>query len=319
MTPVFMFPGQSSRKPGMLAELLQQDRENASLLRRASEVLQSDLSAEPGIMSSEPYPSNRHVQLAVFLTNHVYMEMLGRRGVRARYSLGLSLGEYNHLVHIGALGFEEAVRLVSVRGALYDRGPAGCMAAIIGAELGAVEEAVGRVNGTGTVEVANDNAPRQQVIAGERAAVEAAATLLEDEQDARVVDLEGEIPMHCSYFRPVADWFYPTLESMPWKEPELPYLSNTTGRAISRASAARIVESLYRHVYSRVCLRASLQWLFDEVPAPLFIEVGYGSTMYNLISPRWLPAARARVDLIEDEKRPVLAGIEAIAKHLGVG
>jgi len=46
-------------------------------------------------------------------------------------SLGLSLGEYSHLVHIGALELDDALRLVDERGRCYDEAPPGTMATVL--------------------------------------------------------------------------------------------------------------------------------------------------------------------------------------------
>lgn len=55
----------------------------------------------------------------------MHLAALEAAGVTAAASLGLSLGEYAHLVHIGALDVAAAVRLVAARGALYEAGPPG--------------------------------------------------------------------------------------------------------------------------------------------------------------------------------------------------
>ncbi len=46
----------------------------------------------------------------MFVANHMMLSLLQAEGVDAELSLGLSLGEYNHLVHIGALELPEAPR-----------------------------------------------------------------------------------------------------------------------------------------------------------------------------------------------------------------
>ena len=55
------------------------------------------------IHSEKAFESNQTVQVAVFLTSYLYCEALRKRGITVAHSLGLSLGEYNHLVHIGAI------------------------------------------------------------------------------------------------------------------------------------------------------------------------------------------------------------------------
>ena len=100
---------------------------------------------------------------------------VAEEGIDARYSLGLSLGEYNHLVHIGALGFEEALRLLEARGDAYDASPEGAMASV--APVGLAEaETIAAVNG---LDVALHNSPRQQVLSGARQDLDAALKQLD--------------------------------------------------------------------------------------------------------------------------------------------
>jgi hypothetical protein len=99
---VFMFPGQSSRDPGMLDRIVALRPANRDVLAEASETLSYDLRA------ATAFATNRDVQLAVFVANHMLLQTLDAAGITAELSLGLSLGEYNHLVHIGCLPFADA-------------------------------------------------------------------------------------------------------------------------------------------------------------------------------------------------------------------
>src|SRR4051812_29248293 len=102
---------------------------------------------------------------------------------RPACAAGHSLGEYSALVAAGALTFEDAVRLVHLRGqAMQDAVPAGVggMAAIMGGDAAAVvalcqDAAQGEV-----VTPANFNTPGQIVISGHKSAVERAAALASD-------------------------------------------------------------------------------------------------------------------------------------------
>ena len=90
---------------------------------------------------------------------------------------GHSLGEYTALVAAGALVFRDALPLVRFRAqAMQEAIPTGqgAMAAIIGVDDDAVVSACDEAAQGQRVEPVNFNAPRQVVIAGDRAAVERA-------------------------------------------------------------------------------------------------------------------------------------------------
>ena len=126
----FLFPGQNSRYPAMIDRLVGADRENLQWIERASDALGRDLARHYHASNPDIFARNRDVQVGVFLANHLHWQNLERAGIHADRSAGLSLGEYNHLVHIGALEFDDAVRLLDGRGAAYERGPSGKMAAV---------------------------------------------------------------------------------------------------------------------------------------------------------------------------------------------
>src|SRR6266850_739101 len=97
MTIVYMFPGQNSRYPEMIDRLRQWsgcDR----ILQDASDVLGRDLPSHYRAGNPQMFSHNRDIQLGVFLAAYIHSERLATEGIRPDASLGLSLGEYKHLV-----------------------------------------------------------------------------------------------------------------------------------------------------------------------------------------------------------------------------
>jgi [acyl-carrier-protein] S-malonyltransferase len=296
---VFMFPGQSSRYPGMLERCVELCPGNLELLRWASELLGRDLEAHYCVDAGEAaYARNVDVQVGVFLTNHMFLRTLEARGVEAELSLGLSLGEWNHLVHIGALSFEAALRAVELRGRCYDEGPRGWMAAIQPIAAEDLAEVVAEVAaaGLGTLEIVNFNSPRQQVIAGERLAVEAAVERVEDELFAQGHIIDRNVPMHSSLFSSVGERFREHLEHLEFHPPRRPYLPNRLGELIVEPSRALLIELLATHVHTPVLWRASLEHVVERHPHAVFVEVGPMSVLHNLMHRKWLSNRKFRTD-----------------------
>jgi [acyl-carrier-protein] S-malonyltransferase len=288
MTLICMFPGQSSLTPTMLAEAAERWPDTtAETLARAERRLGERL--QPWLRRVEP-TSNRDVQLAVFLTSHVHMLAEAPSGAVA--SLGLSLGEYNHLVHIDALSFDDAVELVALRGAAYDRGPRGCMAAVFPLAYDELAPLVEEARARGVVEIANRNSPTQHVIAGDVDAVEHAIDLIERETFATVRRLAGTIPMHSSSFRVVADAFRPVLERAPWRRPRLAYRPNVDAAALASPDGATIAACLHRHVCEPVRWRESIERVLADHPEAILIEIGPARVLTNLLRKPWHAAER---------------------------
>ena len=297
---LFMFPGQSSCSETMLQRALALGPSGAELLRLAGDVLGEDLASRFGSAQGFRPENNRDVQLSVFLANHIHMVALQSAGVDAPLSLGLSLGEYNHLVHIGAIAFEDAVRLVASRGDAYDRGPRGMMAAIIGVDVDVVEAVLRSVGGD--VAISNFNGPTQHVIAGSYAAVDAALEQLEDEHYAMSFVIERHVPMHSPRFEPAVDAFLPALRTAPWTPLTTRYFPNVEGRPRSESTAFDIVASLRAHVFRPVQWERSMDWICTHCPLATLVEVGPGRVLTDLARRGWPELTRVHTDGGDDPR-----------------
>ncbi len=304
----FLFPGQSSWRSNMLRRALASSPESQHLVDIACQVLGRDLLALDEHLTPS---SNRDVQVAVVVASLIHLAALDAAGVRAGVSLGLSLGEYVHLAHIGALDLADLLRLVDARGAAYDAGPSGKMVAIFPMahdELVAVLDE----HGEGRVEIANVNSPTQHVIAGEHAAVDRVVLALDRDHVVEARTIEERIPMHTSRFAPVAEAFRVHLERASFRAPRLAYHPNLTAQPIATPTSGDFVHSLSQHVHRPVLWRASIETRIAERPDVTFIEVGPGRVLTNLLQRRWVPNRK----LATDSKESLRAGIDAIKETL---
>ncbi len=311
---VFLFPGQSSATPDVVTRALRAHPAAGAVARQARLVL----GAARAAMYLDPrgacLGSNRDIQITVFLASQMYLAALDAEGIRAGASLGLSLGEYSHLVHIGALDFDAALRLVDERGRCYDAAPPGIMATVLAVDHATVADVVARAGVHGPVVISNVNAPTQHVIAGAEPAVMWAATTLEDEHAAHIAIIERRVPMHSPMMAPVALAFADALAAAPWRAPALDYLPNVTALPVANAAAADFVSHLARHVAEPVLWQRSLDAVAASHPAATFIEVGPGGVLHNMMGRAWRGLRRARVDAPDglDPRDHFAATLEAL-------
>lgn len=285
MTPVWMFPGQSSFRADLVRDAIAlSPRRLAPVVEQAEATLGRSLRAFSR--------SNRDVQVGLFLANHLHALALEAAGVRATRSLGLSLGEYNHLVHIGAIDFFDALRIIDARGAAYELGPEGCMAAVFPLPL---DELNPLLAGTSAA-VANFNSPTQHVIAGTRADVALVCQRVEEETFAEHRLIEPNIAMHHPLFAPVAQRFGAVLASASWMTPKGPYISNVLGGEEPSPTPSRIVELLTRHVAAPVLWRACLEHVVAAVPDAAPVEVGPGTVLSGLLRRGWIGRSGLHTD-----------------------
>lgn len=154
---------------------------------------------------------------------------------------GLSLGEYTALHLAGAIAFEHALELVTLRGrAMQDAAeavPSG-MLALIGPDEAAAREvcAAALVGHPGDVLVpANFNAPGQIVLSGSKPACERAVKVA-SERGLRATPLPVAGAFHSPLMAPAADRLRAALSNTPIREPRCPVLSNVT--TLPHASAS---------------------------------------------------------------------------------
>lgn len=299
MTTVFMFPGQNSRYPGMLPKLAGLHPRNGELLAEACGILGRDLFTHYRSENESAYSNNRDVQLGVFLANHMFLQILEDSGVRADLSCGLSLGEWNHLVHIGAVSFEDALRTVELRGMAYDRGPRGAMASIFPLDYEELQAVVERAKTTGLVEVVNLNTPRQNVVAGELPAVDETMRILEEEFYCEAVVIDRHLPMHSSLFEPVGHEFRKVLEGLTFNDPKIPYLPNRTGELQFQPTKDTFVELLSTHVYRPTLWRKSIDTIVEKHPDATFVEVGPKAILHNMLDNKWHRKPKWHLDSAE--------------------
>lgn len=283
------------------------DPDRNAVLAEASEALGQDVAGLFDPFRDNPFTTNREVQIGVFLANEIHRRRLARCGIEPVASLGLSLGEYNHLVEIGAISFEDALVLVAARGRVYDDGPSGMMVSLYPTSREAVEQIVAEASSFGRVSISNDNAPKQLVIAGDRTAVERAAAIFEEREFAEAVVIEDRIPMHSPVFEPAAAAFRPYLEAAPWRSPSKPYLPNTTAEKIDNPTPEQIIAALTDHVFHPVLWRQSIERVLGTNPDATFVEVGPRRVLCNLLGRKWVRNPRFATD--ETEPEVILAAL----------
>ena len=314
MPALFLFPGQSSVSPEAISRARASHPAAEDLTGRVRAVLGDARAAEYLDPCGAILRSNRDIQIVVFLATQMYLAALKAERVNAASSLGLSLGEYSHLVDIGALDFDDALRLVDERGRCYDESPPGIMATVLAVDRATVESVVAEARARGPIVISNINTPTQHVLAGDEDAVTAAATVLEDDHAAHIAIIERRVPMHSPLMAPVADAFAPALARAPWKTSTKPYLPNVTASPIERPQPSDFIGHLTRHVSEPVLWQQSIEHVTAAHAGACLVEVGPGGVLHNMIGRAWKKVRSIRVDAPDggDPCAHFIATVEAL-------
>jgi [acyl-carrier-protein] S-malonyltransferase len=315
---VLLFGAQSSRDAGMFDRL---EAVDPVVGRRARERAARHAAGDP-----TDFSSNRTIQVSVVAATLGWLEVVNNAGLTSTASAGLSLGEYAHLVDIGALDAESALALVAQRGALYDTGPDGAMAAIFPAaryELGPLLERIAAAHGGATaLAPAVFNSPTQTVVAGSHAAVAELMEAAEDELYARGVIVEDRIPMHTLRFHPVAEPFRAVLAQARWTgRARVAYRPNVGG-TVAPSDSDTIVDCLARHVWNAVQWRDTVDGLVAAYPDAVFLETGPRTVLRDLMMRRWHQGRTVfAVDALDARRdtfaQSVTATLAEVARALG--
>ena len=92
------------------------DHPSWDVVQDASDVAGRDIESLLLDAGTEELAETRNAQLATFVMGLVVLDAVERLGIEPTACAGHSLGEYTALVAAGAIGFEDAVRLVAERG-----------------------------------------------------------------------------------------------------------------------------------------------------------------------------------------------------------
>ena len=258
----FVFPGQGSQFPGMLAELAAAHPLVAEAFGEASEGAGVDLWALSREGDEETLNRTEVTQPALIAAGVACWRVWQRQGGAMPALLaGHSLGEYSALVAAGALSLHDGARLVRKRGQLMqDAAPAGtgAMAAVLGAEDALVAEVCREASGDEVVVPANFNSPGQVVIGGHAAAVDRALALLSERGVRKAVKLAVSVPSHTPLMREAANRLSETMGALRWHEPKLPVVQNVDAEVHEGIQSIRdaLVRQLYLPVQWTSCVQA---------------------------------------------------------------
>ncbi len=278
----FVFPGQGSQSVGMLADIAERSPLVGDTFATASAALGYDLWA---LCQDDPNGrlSETEVTQPALLTasTALWRVWLDAGGAQPTLLAGHSLGEYSALVAAGAIELADAVTLVATRGRyMQEAVPAGSggMAAVLGLDDDAVIAACAGVS-DGVVEAVNFNAPGQVVIAGDKAAVDAAIEACKAAGAKRALPLPVSVPSHCALMQPAAERLAETLVGIDIAAPNIDIVNNVDVEKTRDPAAIR--DALVRQLHSPVRWTETMQ-AFASAGVSQIIECGPGKVLSGL-------------------------------------
>ncbi|WP_294238235.1 ACP S-malonyltransferase [Pseudobutyrivibrio sp.] len=312
-----VYAGQGSQKVGMgqdfyeKYDLFKETIDNATDTVKAvtdMDVAELSFNGPEEKLSQTKYTQPAMVAFAIGVT-----KLLHERGIKADYTLGLSLGEYSALYESEAIDEKQVLDLIAKRGLFMTEASEGLevkMAAVLGAERQTVLDACDRVNseldGKLTVQAANFNCPGQIVISGDAQAVDKASAYLKEAGAKRILPLKVSGPFHTKLMKPAGDKLKEEFKTVDFKQERSKVIFNCLGR--ERKQEETIPALLEKQVQTSVYLEDSIRYMVDE-GVDTIIEIGPGKAISKFIAKTVDDVKVYSIDTVED--------FEATVKELG--
>jgi malonyl CoA-acyl carrier protein transacylase len=279
----FVFPGQGSQYGGMGRELYESFPIIREWMDRTADAADFDLLHLLFHDQEENLQKTRWQQPAMFAMEHAMARYLITLGIHPVVMAGHSLGELTALCLAGVYSPEDGFRIVNKRALCMDKAAAmnvepGVMAAV-DAPLDLVKKMIRERE---DVHIGNINSPGQVVLSGSTEGVKNISKRLK-EMGHRATLLRVSMAFHSPIMKVIHDELEAYVATIPFHSPQIPVISNTT-MAPYPSDPDEIRRILMAHLESTVHWMNNVQTLWNGYGVRLFVEVGPGETLSNLIA-----------------------------------
>ncbi|EHB49760.1 polyketide-type polyunsaturated fatty acid synthase PfaA [Mycolicibacterium rhodesiae JS60] len=284
----FLFPGQGSQYVGMGGDLALSFPEALAVW----DGLEGDLTDLPGVVFPEPVfdpaavdaqkkelTAMANAQPAIAATSLAQLALLDVLGVSATAAAGHSFGEVTALAAAGVLPTESLVETARTRGTLMNeagQGKDGAMLAVT-ATADDVRALLATQPESGSLVIANDNAPTQVVLAGYETDIEWAQTAAKA-KGWTAVRLPVASAFHSEIVAASSAPLTAYLKTLKIGQPNFPVYANATAQVYSEDVAVQLGDQVRQVVRFREMIEAMAR---DGVTR--FIEVGPSRVLTGLV------------------------------------
>ncbi|KAJ6442759.1 Polyketide synthase [Purpureocillium lavendulum] len=290
---VLCFGGQTGRSIHLSRDLFQSSAVLRSHLGRCDEACRSLglPSLFPRIFDAVPVDDLVQLHAMLFSVQFASASAWLDAGLKASCVIGHSFGQLTALCVAGSLGLEDGLRLVTGRASLMKEGwglEHGTMLAVEGGP-DILDRLTKVATGSHNVDVACYNGPRNLVLAGTHAAIEAVEQVCNQSLPGlKIIRLANSHAYHSRLADPILKGLGDLAESLPWREPVIPVETCSPGQSWASLDSAKIVQ----HTREPVYFGEAVKRIADRHPSCVWLEAGSASPIIGMVR-RALPTTRA--------------------------
>ena len=278
----YIFPGQGSQYVGMGKDLYEASPIARELFDRTDKILGISLSKICFEEPKDELRQTKNTQPAIFVHSIVLTRMMERNN-DAQMAAGHSLGEYSALFFAGAMEFDDALRLVRLRGELMQRAgeeQKGTMAAIVGLDHDTLIGICREASAEGIVQCANFNSPGQIVISGSLSGVRKAMEMAKLRGAKFVKELVVSGAFHSPLMQSARDGLKSALADANIMDAHIPVYANVNARPVQKAGEIRTL--LEEQLTNAVRWEESIKRMIED-GATKFTEIGPAKVLQGLV------------------------------------
>ncbi|MEP0963666.1 MAG: ACP S-malonyltransferase [Roseobacter sp.] len=286
MSIAFVFPGQGAQTIGMGQALAEAYPAAKAVFDEVDDALGEKLSGLIWEGDIETLTLTENAQPALMATSIAALRAMEADGISmdsVAFVAGHSLGEYSALAAAGAFSLADTARLLRTRGiAMQQAAPVGqgAMAAVLGLDFDTVTDIAAQAAQGQVCQVANENDPAQNVVSGDKDAVERVTVLAKEAGAKRALMLPVSAPFHCALMAPAADKMAEALDNVSVQAPRVPLVANVIAQSVN--DPAQIKDLLVKQVTGQVRWKTSVEWMVANGVTD-FWEIGAGKALSGMI------------------------------------
>ena len=292
----FLFPGQGSQRVDMLRELIESYPEGGAAMWRADSLLdgvwrqplsrfiypRSPDSEQERMACEQELADTSITQPALGAVELAALSILRRFGIYPDMVAGHSYGDLVALAAAGGISKDDLLHLSVIRGALCAR--VGRSHAAVVAAVQAQENIVHEVieQARAHVRICYMNSPRQTVVAGKPAMMDQVIPLFQC-RGIKVKRLNLSMAFHVPELEPASVGMHEALQAILVQRPQTPVYLSVLGAPYT-GDSGMLRKVMARHLVMPVRFMATVEAMYEQGGARVFLEIGPRRTLTGLVS-----------------------------------